>query len=79
MNVSTEEIRNIPPGAIRLFPCEDGGKVRSARSLVSIVKEANEKLPEGVVNYETKKFDLETGLVFAIRAMRSGDTPVFNL
>ena len=35
-------------------------------------------MQEGVVNYETKKFELETGLVFAVRAMREGDTPVLN-
>lgn len=77
MNVSTEEIRNIPAGSLRLFPCEDGAKVRSARSLVSIIKES-ESMQEGVVNYETKKFELETGIVFAIRAMREGDTPILN-
>ena len=77
MNVSTKDIKDIPAGALRLFPCEDGAKVRSARSLVSIVKEIGD-LPEGVVDYETKKYKLETGLVFAIRAMRDGDTPILN-
>lgn len=77
MNVTTEEIRKIPPGSLRLFPCEDGGKVRSARSLISIIKETD-SMQEGVVNYETKKFELETGLVFAVRAMREGDAPVLN-
>lgn len=77
MNVSTEEIRGIPAGSLRLFPCEDGGKVRSARSLVSIIKETG-SMQEGVVNYETKKFELETGIVFAIRAMREEDTPILN-
>lgn len=78
MNVSTEDIKSIPAGAIRLFPCENGAKIKSARSLVSIVKE-REDYPDGVVNYETKKFDLETGKVFAIRAMREGDKPVLNI
>lgn len=77
MNVSTEDIKNIPAGALRLFPCEDGAKVRSARSLVSIVKE-REELPDGVVDYETKKFKTEIGLVFAIRAMREGDEPMLR-
>lgn len=77
MNVSTEDIKSIPAGALRLFPCEDGAKLRSARSLVSIVKE-REDFPEGVVNYETKKFDTEKGLIFAIRAMREGDIPVLS-
>lgn len=76
MNVSTEDIRGIPPGALRLFPCEDGGKIRSARSLVSIVKESG--LPDNVVNYETKKFETEIGLIFAIRAMRTGDVPILG-
>ena len=78
MNVSTKDIRSIPAGALRLFPCEDGKKIKSARSLVSIVKES-EDLPEGVVDYETRKFVTEKGLVFAIRALREGDTPVLNL
>lgn len=76
MNVTTEDIRNIPAGAIRLFPCEDGRKIKSARSLVSIVKETG--LPDGIVDYETKKFALETGLIFGIRAMGEGDTPILN-
>ena len=53
MNVSTEDIKSIPAGAIRLFPCENGAKIKSARSFV-----------------------LETGLIFAIRAMRKGDTKI---
>lgn len=77
MNVSTEDIKKIPAGAIRLFTMENGAKVRSARSLISIVKES-EALPEGVVDYETKKFVTERGLVFAIRAMGEGDTPVLK-
>ena len=78
MNVSVEDIRNIPAGALRLFPCEDGSKVRSARSLVSIIK--NETgMPEGVVDYETKKFELETGLVVGIRALREGDSKFLKL
>lgn len=75
MNVSTEDIKSIPAGALRLFPCENGAKIKSARSLVSILKE-REDYPEGVVDYETKKFVLETGLIFAIRAMRKGDTKI---
>ena len=77
MNVSTEDIRSIPAGALRLFPCENGKKVRSARSLVSIIKE-NQSMPDDVVNYETKKFKTEAGLIFAIRAMRENDTPILH-
>jgi hypothetical protein len=77
MNVSTDEIRNIPPGALRIFPCEDGRKIKSARSLVSIVKEAG--LPDGVVDYELRKYNLETGLHIVIRALREGDTKILKL
>ena len=51
MNVSVEDIRKIPAGGLRIYPVEDGKKIRSARSLVSQVK--NEMgMPEGVVDYE---------------------------
>ena len=54
MNVSTDDIKNIPGGELRLFPCEDGGKVKSARSLVGHVKETC--MPQGIIDYEYKKF-----------------------
>lgn len=77
MNVSTEEIKAIRPGDIKLFLCEDGSKIRSARSLVSIVKEAG--MPDGIVDYETRKFELDGDLkIFAIRAMRPDDAPCLN-
>ncbi len=76
MNVTTEDIRKIPPGKFAIFPCEDGKKVRSARSLVSIVKESG--LPEDVVDYDTKKIETEFGLLFGIFAMRKGDEPMFS-
>lgn len=76
MNVTTEDIRSIPAGKMSLFPCEDGRKIRSARSLMSIIKETN-SFQDGVVDYESKKYVLETGLVFAIRALRPGDTKIF--
>lgn len=76
MNVTTDDIRNIPPGRFALFPCENGGNIRSARSLVSIVKESG--LPRGVVNYETKKIKTELGLHFCIYAMREGDEPILH-
>ena len=78
MNVSVEDIRKIPAGALRLFPVDDGKKIRSARSLVSIVK--NEMgMPEGVVDYELKKYNLEIGLVVGIRALREGDSKFLKL
>ena len=76
MNVSTDDIRSIPPGKLELFPCEKGGNIRSARTLISIIKDT-ETMPEGVVDYESRKFKLETGLVLAIRALRESDTPIF--
>lgn len=75
MNVTTEDIRKIPPGRFVLIPCEDGASIRSARSLVSIVKETG--CPKDVVNYETKKIKTELGLHFGIFAMREGDKPIF--
>lgn len=78
MNVSVEDIRSIPAGALRLFPCEDGRKVRSARSLLSILK--NEMgMPDGVVDYELRKYDTEIGLLVGIRALREGDTKILRL
>ena len=75
MNVTTEDIRKIAPGALRLFPCEDGKKMRSACSLVTTVKQTG--FPEGVVDYETRKdFDLN---IVIIRALREGDVKVLNL
>lgn len=74
MNVTTEDIRNIPPGALRIFPCEDGKKMRSACSLVTIIKRT--EMPEGVVDYETRK-EFDTNIVI-IRAMRDGDTRILN-
>jgi hypothetical protein len=74
MNVSTDDIRNIPPGALRLFQCEDGKKMRSAASLITTVKRT--ELPDGVVDYEHQKFfDLN---IIALRAMRDCDTRVLN-
>jgi hypothetical protein len=74
MNVTTDDIRNIPPGALRLFPCEDGKKMRSACSLVTTVKRT--EMPEGVADYETQKFfDLN---IVAIRALRESDTKILN-
>ena len=80
MNVSTEDIRKIKPGHIEHFFCEDGGKVRSACSLVSIIKQTG--MPEGVVDYETKKLfrkDNKIADIVIIRPLREGDTKVLNI
>jgi hypothetical protein len=74
MNVTTEDIRSIPPGALRIFKCEDGKKMRSACSLVTTVKRT--EMPDGVVDYETRK-EFDTNIVI-IRALREGDNKVLN-
>lgn len=74
MNVTTEDIRSIPPGALRIFKCENGKKMRSACSLVTTVKRT--EMPDGVVDYETRK-EFDTNIVI-IRALREGDNKVLN-
>jgi len=74
MNVTTEEIRAIKPGAIKPFLCEDAKALYSGCSLVSILK--RKEMPEGVVDYETQKFFDEN--ILLVRAMREGDVPVLN-
>ena len=79
MNVSTEDIRNIKPGTIKPFVCEDGGKMRSACSLISVLKQTG--MPEGVVDYETQKFFAEKNdgvNLILIRPLREGDSRVLN-
>ncbi len=80
MNVTTEEIRKIKPGSIAHFFCEDASKMRSACSLVSIIKQTG--MPENVVDYETKKLfrkDNNIADVVIIRPLREGDTKVLNI
>lgn len=74
MNVSTEEIRAIKPGAIKPFLCEDAKALYSGCSLVSILKRKD--MPEGVVDYETQKFFDEN--ILLVRAMGEGDVQVLN-
>lgn len=73
MNVTTEEIRNIKPGATEAFNC-DSGKMYAVATALSTLKRRG--LPEGVVDYEHKKF-FDKNIV-VIRAMRDGDEPVLN-
>lgn len=80
MNVTTEDIRKIKPGSIAYFFCEDASKMRSACSLVSIIKQVG--MPENVVDYETKKLfrkDNKVADIVVIRPLREGDTKVLNL
>ena len=74
MNVTTDEIRAIKPGAVKPFLCEDAKALYTACSLVSILK--NKGMPEGVVNYETQKF-FENNIIL-IHAMAEGDQPILN-
>lgn len=79
MNVSTEDIRNIKPGTLAYFFCEDASKMRSACSLVSIIKQTG--MPEHVVDYETKKLfrkDNKVADLLIIRPLREGDVKVLN-
>lgn len=80
MNVTTEDIRKIKPGSLAYFFCEDASKMRSACSLVSIIKQTG--MPDNVVDYETKKLfrkNNHVADVVIIRPLRDGDTKVLNI
>ena len=74
MNVTTEEIRAIKPGATEVFYC-DVDKMPSLATVLSDLK-TYKKMPDGVVAYEHKKFK-DKGIVI-IRAMRENDVPMLN-
>lgn len=73
MGLGVEDIRAIKPGAVEAFNC-DGGKMYYVATALSTLKRRG--LPEGVVDYEHKKF-FDRNIV-VIRAMREGDTPILN-
>lgn len=73
MTVTTEEIKNIRPGSTEAFNC-DSGKMFAVATQLSTIKRRG--LPDGVVDYEHKKF-FERGII-VIRAMREGDEPILN-
>lgn len=74
MNVTTEDIRAIKPGAIKPFICEDALAINSACVLVTRLKRVG--MPDGVTDYETQKFyDLN---LLLIHALRDGDEKVLN-
>lgn len=85
MNVSTEDIRGIKAGTVKPFVCENALAMDSGCSLVTRLKRignesADKGFPEGVVNYETKKFfakDNDGINILLIHAMREGDPSVF--
>jgi hypothetical protein len=74
MNVTTEDIRGIKPGAFKPFVCEDANKMQSAATLIGQLKRLG--MPEQVVDYEYQKFFDEN--IILIRAMREGDEKVLN-
>lgn len=72
-NVTTDEIRNIKPGATEAFHC-DSSKMYAVATALSTLKRRG--LPDGVVDYEHRKyFDKD---IIVIRALRVGDEPVLN-
>lgn len=77
MNVGVEDIRNIKPGKMEVFVCEDMRKVRSARSLIAFVKETG--MPEGVADYESEKFVKDGIILLSIRAIRTEIEQVSNI
>lgn len=74
MNVTTADIRNIKPGQIRPFICEDGAKLQSAATLVGNIKRLG--MPEGVVDFEFQKFFDEN--IILIHALGEGEQKVLN-
>lgn len=79
MNVTLDDIRNIKPGTVQPFVCEDGKKMRSAASLITTIKRT--EMPDGVADYEHKKFwaDENDGVsIILIHAMRESDPSVFK-
>lgn len=73
MTVTLEEIRNIRPGATEAFNC-DGEKMYAVATAISTVKRKG--MPDGVVDYEHKKFFDRN--IIVIRALRQGDVPMLN-
>lgn len=73
MTVGIEDIKNIRPGATEAFQC-DSEKMYAVATAISTVK--RKCMPEGVTDYEHKKF-FDRGII-VIRAMRESDVPMLN-
>lgn len=73
MSVTTEEVKSVKPFAIEPFHCESG-KMYSVATIISTIKRRG--LPEGVVDYEHKKF-FDKNIVL-IHALGQGDNYVLN-
>ena len=71
--VTTEEIKAIKAGSTEAFNC-DGDKMYAVAVVLSTLKRRG--LPEGVVDYEHKKFFDKN--IIVIRALREGDVAVLN-
>jgi hypothetical protein len=71
--VGVKELKSIKPGTIEAFHC-DGAKMFAVAAAISTLKRRG--MPEGVANYEHKKF-FEKNII-VIRALREGDTPIFH-
>lgn len=74
MKISTEDIRNIKPGTIEPFLCDDASAMYSTTSLIARLK--NVGMPEGVVDYEVQRFFSKN--IILVHAMKEGDEKVLN-
>lgn len=75
MNVTTEDIRNIKPGQVKPFLCENAMKMQSAATMVGNLKRLG--MQEGVVDYEVQKY-FEPECIILIHAMKEGEEKVLN-
>lgn len=73
MTVKTEDVKSIKPYAIEPFHC-DSSKMYSVATTISVLKRRG--MPEGVVDYEHKKF-FDKGIVL-IHALGENDDYVLN-
>ncbi|MBR1449777.1 MAG: hypothetical protein IJ588_13685 [Prevotella sp.] len=73
MTVTIDEIKRLKPFAIEPFLC-DKDKMYAVATALSTIKRRG--LPEGVVNYEHRKF-FDKGVVL-IHALGEGDSYVLN-
>jgi len=74
MNVTTDEIKAIKPGATEAFNC-DVSKMKSLATVLSTLNTFGSR-PDEIVFYEHKKFPAKN--IVIIRAMREGDEPILN-
>lgn len=73
MSVTTEEIKSIKPFCIEPFHCE-ASKMYSVATMISAIKRMG--MPEGVLDYEHKKFFDKN--IIVIHAVGDGDSYVLN-